>query len=105
MIDPDNPQIEGQYIHLLRVNIPFPGRPGYGAVSYKKPFPIVPRSLSRPSHRYIFLVYSQTNRIEHPGVLMYMKANVWTFKLTDFVKVFPLEAEPLAGNFMHGEIY
>ena len=105
IVDPDNPQIEGQYVHLLRVNIPFPGRPGYGAVGYKKPFPIVPRTLSRPSHRYIFLVYAQTNRIEHPGILMYMKANIWSFKITEFVKAFPIESDPLAGNFMHGEIY
>ena len=105
IIDPDNPQMEGQFVHLLRVNIPFPGRPGYGAVAYKKPFPIVPRTIARPSHRYIFLVYAQTARIEHPGILMYMKANLFTFKVADFVKVFPVENDPLAGNFMHGEIY
>ena len=105
IIDPDNPQFEGQYVHLLRVNVPFPGRPGYGAVAYKKPFPIVPRTISRPSHRYIFLVFPQTARIEHPGILLYMKANTFTFKIADFTRAFPVSPDPLAGNFMHGEIY
>lgn len=105
ILDPDNPQFEGQYIHLLRVNIPYPGRPGYSVVSYRKPFPIVPKRMTSPEHRYVFLVFVQTEKIETSAVLLYIRTNTMLFSLRKFLSNFPLKDEPLAGNFMHGEIY
>ena len=98
IIDPDSPQIEGEYVHLLRVNIPVPGKAGLRsrrlqeALSHRAANPLT----SQSSIHFPYILTD--NRIEHPGILMYMKANIWSFKITDFVKVFPIESDPLAGK-------
>ena len=107
MLDPDLPLSDGQYVHWLRVNIPSPRKWGTTVIKYINPLPIIPAlgSIASPNHRYVFLVFAQTQPLIASQVKEYVADKSTSFKLREFVKKFALEREPVAGNFFYGRLY
>lgn len=107
MVDPDLPLMDGQYVQWLQVNVPSPDHKGTTVVNYINPLPILPAfgTIASPNHRYVFLVYAQTGTLDAAKVKEYVSKRSTSFKMRDFVKMFALETQPVAGNFFYGRLY
>lgn len=107
VLDPDLPLMDGQYLHMLRVNIPSPGKKGTAIVNYINPLPIIPAlgTIASPNHRYVFLVFAQTRPLDPHLVKQFVAERSHSFRIRHFVKKFALETQPVAGNFFYGRLY
>lgn len=108
MVDPDVPIFTGQFVHMLKVNVPGAGSRGHTVIPYTPPVPILPAKNKPPSrfvHRYIHLVFAQNKVIQPEHAKDYLLGESLAFKLSKFIKAFALDPVPEAGNFFYGSMY
>lgn len=107
MLDPDLSLVFGQFVHILRVNIPSPGKLGTSVTPYVTPVTLLPAisSPASPYHRYVFLVFAQTRPIDPAAVKGYLAKNYLNFKISEFARTFAFQKTPIAGNYFYGRMY
>ena len=108
MVDPDVPIFTGQFVHMLKVNVPGAGSRGHTVIPYTPPVPILPAKNKPPSrfvHRYIQLIFAQNKVIQPEHAKDYLLGESLAFKLSKFIKAFVLDPVPVAGNFFYGSMY